>query len=450
MPECEVKKRDTIYAFRFVDEYPGNESRYLNAMAFFRQEQDQSSPRGFQQKSVVAVFESKLFALYRWMMSIIGPVYFQSGEAALRSAYRDTLEWPPMERLLVSKEVQLLGFAHLSRVCKNISYNFDFCATFRYLLPKLWLLWELVMLAESVWIISPSPDVSSQAVLLLVSLISPLEYQGDFRPFFTIRDLNASFEEKRGPSVFGELLGVTNPYFFKAFSTWPNRIVLRGGSDAHHFCDKDKISTQHQQVFPSQTQFLAEMQKMINANAPSGVVGRHILKHFRSYTQAFLTPLEIYLQRAVLPNPKELRLFRTLPTPRDLQRSELLNFLKLNLKFPSDRVHFYNKFTHTFTFLRWYYRRVVSAREELKRRYLDLLNSVSVALLFEGKSEVEVIDLYLEAKSQLRNEGQKLGKAISERLGTLVADMLSHISEDLEQGTCHKEQAVVSNNSEIY
>jgi hypothetical protein len=61
------------------------------------------------------------------------------------------------------------------------------------------------------------------------SLIHPLQYCLDYRPFFTIHD--SEFKEYTGrpsdppPPV---LLGVTNPFFAKALQHWPHIIRIGG------------------------------------------------------------------------------------------------------------------------------------------------------------------------------------------------------------------------------
>lgn len=45
---------------------------------------------------------------------------------------------------------------------------------FRKFIAKLWALWELMLIGSPIFILSPSPVVSSEAVLALVSLISPV------------------------------------------------------------------------------------------------------------------------------------------------------------------------------------------------------------------------------------------------------------------------------------
>jgi len=68
----------------------------------------------------------------------------------------------------------------------------------------------------------------SQAVLGLMSLIDPLWYQGDFRPYFTVYDpdfkhYTQMHDHQRLPAV---ILGVTNPFFLKSFENCPNILLL--------------------------------------------------------------------------------------------------------------------------------------------------------------------------------------------------------------------------------
>lgn len=57
----------------------------------------------------------------------------------------------------------------------------------------------------------------SEAVLGAVSLVSPLEYSGDHRPYFTIYDPDYRlYQEEHEKKVVGDvILGVTNPLFLK-------------------------------------------------------------------------------------------------------------------------------------------------------------------------------------------------------------------------------------------
>lgn len=62
---------------------------------------------------------------------------------------------------------------------------------FRSLLPiisHIQLVWELVLTCEPLIVMAPTPDVSSEVVQTLISMIWPLKFFSDFRPFFTIHD----------------------------------------------------------------------------------------------------------------------------------------------------------------------------------------------------------------------------------------------------------------------
>lgn len=93
---------------------------------------------------------------------------------------------------------------------------------------RLWTLWELVLLAQPLMIVGLSPCDTCQAIAALISLIGPLPYRPDFRPFLTIHD--ASFTtltsnhspERLARDDVPRLFGVTNLYFLKALESWPN------------------------------------------------------------------------------------------------------------------------------------------------------------------------------------------------------------------------------------
>lgn len=56
------------------------------------------------------------------------------------------------------------------------------------LLPHIWLLWESVVSGRDIVCWSPSAATCSQVVLALVSLISPLSFCGDYRPYMSLYD----------------------------------------------------------------------------------------------------------------------------------------------------------------------------------------------------------------------------------------------------------------------
>jgi len=100
-------------------------------------------------------------------------------------------------------------------------------------LTHIQLLWELILLNESIAILGSFPTYCSQTVQALVHIIWPLRYASDYRPFFTIH--NSEFQEitfnasKKGATKptspnSSIIIGVTNPFFAKLLHQWPHII----------------------------------------------------------------------------------------------------------------------------------------------------------------------------------------------------------------------------------
>ena len=68
-------------------------------------------------------------------------------------------------------------------------------------------------------IVADTPTYCSEAVLGIISLISPLEFIGDYRPYFTIYDpeYKMILEESERKMVRNIILGITNPFLSKVF-----------------------------------------------------------------------------------------------------------------------------------------------------------------------------------------------------------------------------------------
>ena len=98
---------------------------------------------------------------------------------------------------------------------------------------NLWFLWEIALTGEALMIITPTAEECSQAVLGIMSLISPITYNGDFRPYFTIYDSDFKhFSDLHDRKMLSSLiLGVTNPFFLKTLPNMPNVLIIN--NDAH-------------------------------------------------------------------------------------------------------------------------------------------------------------------------------------------------------------------------
>lgn len=107
-------------------------------------------------------------------------------------------------------------------------HDIDIFRSLSSVITHIHILWELVLIAEPILVMGTSPADCSHMVQSLVSLISPLPYCGESRPYFTIHD--SEFKEftqrtqQQGPPSI--IIGVTNPFFSKPLQNWPHLIRL--------------------------------------------------------------------------------------------------------------------------------------------------------------------------------------------------------------------------------
>eukprot|EP00741_Cyanophora_paradoxa_P009177 tig00001472_g8887.t1 len=254
---------------------------FLYGYALFRQEPDASIQRGFFQKSLVILSRQPLAAFFRRAAARLAPAYFARGAAAVEEFLGEVSAWPePQEgetlelpvlgeplqvrvpaELDLTKESWLAGPAPspvdgcpagpahrqpprsrrraaggreggaggarpaLLGERPGLFQEVNLYETFGPLLPSLPLLWEIVLAAEPLLVFSRTPAQCGDAVLALASLIAPLPFAADFRPYFTLHDPDfAAFSRAGGPTR--ALLGVTNPFFLKALEDWPHVLAV--------------------------------------------------------------------------------------------------------------------------------------------------------------------------------------------------------------------------------
>lgn len=149
-------------------------------------------------------------------------------------------------------------------------------------------LWELVLLGEPLLILADLPSSTSDAVLALISLISPLTYFGDYRPYFTIFDpdfkkYSRCCEVKTLPPC---IIGVTNPFFLKAYTKWPNVLNFGEGTKLRtklKFAVKDGWKNISKQLLQGEGR---EVEAINNSL---------LRRHLRELTYCFLQPFQEYL-----------------------------------------------------------------------------------------------------------------------------------------------------------
>ncbi|KAJ4960451.1 hypothetical protein NE237_020361 [Protea cynaroides] len=240
-----------------------NPPGHLYGFVFNRQRQDERLKRGGEQKSVVILSYCPYSCVFRRLLQILGPLYFDIGKAAVEHMAHYVSMWPapvpgklmelpignvalkanlppahslPLECGVFLSDESASSVAPLlptnQSVPQGLFHDADIFGTFRGLLLQLWVLWELLIIGEPLLIIAPTPPQCCEAVASLVSLVAPLLCSVDFRPYFTIHGpdfarLNSLGEGEPFPPM---ILGVTNLFFLKALRNIPH--IVSVGSPA--------------------------------------------------------------------------------------------------------------------------------------------------------------------------------------------------------------------------
>ncbi|KAJ8387350.1 hypothetical protein AAFF_G00157270 [Aldrovandia affinis] len=243
--------------FRQEDTYnrdaPGTlqrEPAHYYGYVYFRQVKDGSVKRGYFQKSLVLVSRLPYVNLFQSLLKLVAPEYFEKLEPCLEAVCNEIDQWPapvpgqtlnlPVMGLVMQARIPSKhdkpGGSPLKQSCKEnllpapmvlpTVHELDLFKCFQSVLIHTQMLWELMLLGEPVVVMAPSPAVSSETVLALISSISPLRYCCDHRPYFTIHDSEFKEYTSRTQAPPNVILGVTNPFFIKTFQHWPHVIRL--------------------------------------------------------------------------------------------------------------------------------------------------------------------------------------------------------------------------------
>ncbi|KYQ89269.1 hypothetical protein DLAC_09928 [Tieghemostelium lacteum] len=467
---------DIIYTFKLkhVEDSNGQVS-YQYGYVFFRQEKDDTISRGYLQKSVVLLSDEPFVGLFKKVIEIVGPLFFDYGNTLLEVAYQNIQAWPEL-KLGQTYELPILGYiltfhvphtrgtphiidpmvnklaataqqSALNSEMKLVSNlkSIDLYQCFKSFSNKLWMLWELVLLGHPILVISPNPPLCSDSVLALVSLISPLQLCADYRPYFTIHDTDfnhyISYNNNTENPIPPTILGVTNPFFLKAFSHWPNILTIgtvtqrpsngasanNGGTKKSRSSSGSSVSSTtsiglgisrdllSKYVLDNKEKLLSEYKPIISADktmlkkiqeSNDDQLNNELLRlHFLQLTLKFLIPLERYFS-SLLPLAKTISIFQRPPRLKNFDKQEFLDKLseyteKYIVDNKSKEIELYKQFLESVNFKQWLDDKRNEAIRHLNLLYRKAILEADVRSLLKGKSPSIALDLFKRVKDQL-------------------------------------------------
>lgn len=306
--------KDTSFSFR-IPRLPSDTStkiskrhsdpilEFLHGFVFCRQRQDERLQRGGEQRAIVVLSPLPLSSLLKPLSQYSGPLCLSQGAHALRAVYEEVatnwsplLEWgssvdlplghavlrvdlPDLASLPIDSAQAVAHFTGASSAADVLAEELDVdTGSPMCLLPRakgqqalaaglftdadiftpfagqmknMWALWEILLLGEPLLVASPTTPGCSNACAALASLLAPLPYSSDYRPYITIHDpafgpfasgsmpttsltsissLHGADKDQNTTAAAASnaetslpsLLGVTNPFIIKSLAHWPN------------------------------------------------------------------------------------------------------------------------------------------------------------------------------------------------------------------------------------
>ncbi|XP_067347180.1 protein DENND6B isoform X3 [Channa argus] len=398
------------------------ETSHFFGFVYFRQVKDVSVKRGYFQKSLVLVSRLPYTYLFHSLLQIIAPEFFEKLEPCLEAVCNEINQWPlPVPGL--SLNLPLMGVVLQVRIPSKTDkpggspvramtrenllpaptvlptiHELDLFKCFQSVLIHLQMLWELMLLGEPVVVMAPSPTISSETVLALVSCISPLKFWCDFRPYFTIHDSEFREYTTRTQAPPNIVLGVTNPFFIKTFQTWPHifrlgETKMAGIYTAYKtFLHKDKI-------------LIKRLLKGFQRKRPSEVQSAILRRNLLELTQSFIIPLERYMA-SLMPLQRSVTPWKTPPQIRPFSQDEFMSTLdltgpQLTSVLKGDWMGLYRKFFRSPNFDGWYRQRHKEMTQKLESLHLEVICNADLLGWTKDKSEVEIVDLILKLREKL-------------------------------------------------
>ncbi|CAG9855154.1 unnamed protein product [Phyllotreta striolata] len=446
---------------------------YYWGYVYFRQVKDISLPRGYFQKSVVMLSFLPFNNLFSKICSYIAPEYFENGEVTLEAVCYNIERWPrPMPGATLN--LPLLGsvfqtfiplatssnstLALLSEPGDNqIQTHVEDLNLFEILQPVLshiHLLWELVIVCEPIVVLASSPTHCSSMVLALTRLICPLQFCGDYRPYFTIHDSEfKQFTSKaQGPPPV--ILGVTNPFFGKTLHHWPHTIRL---SDDLTHSQKYKLKktaptrmidntpgiyTAYKPFLHKDKNIIKKLLSGVNSKRPYEVQTAILRRHLLELTQSFMIPLERYIA-SLMPLQRSISPFKAPPSPLPFNPDHFFATLDSagpqltlnNTGIKGDWTGLYRKFFRSPNFKAWFNARYSDLTLKLQALQTEALSNADLKDWVQGRPEVEVVDMVLRLRNKITKCEQHdipVHDSIKEKLNHRLDEIVTALPDDLK------------------
>ncbi|EMD66344.1 hypothetical protein GGP41_006232 [Bipolaris sorokiniana] len=323
------------------------------ASCIFRQEFDDTMKRSFNQRALVLISHHNFTALNHRILQKMTESGHLSDPTTLEAAYKQMNNWMPpalghhnlpflgsMLRLDIAphRAFPLQGLPGPNPLMSDTAQSiyayepigyWDSIMHYMPCITDLYVLYEKLILCESVIVIAKSPQLASEAVSSLLDLICPVPYAGVVRPYMTMQANFKSIGIDGGtPTSF--IAGVTNPFLLKRIiaaveashqarphilylQNFDGPVPMRRHHSLHHKSSRNalldlpgggiEVHTPPKRFLKSDPTVVSQIDALLKLGDQTQDLGPIIRRHFAELTAQFIAPINRYLATSHVVTP---------------------------------------------------------------------------------------------------------------------------------------------------
>jgi hypothetical protein len=311
----------------------------------FRQEFDDTSKRSFNQRSMVIITHHNFPSFYARLLHQMTESGVISNPITLQAAYNQMFAWSPPR--VGHHELPFLGTIITLDIAPHRSFplqglpgptplisdspnsiyayepigSWDTIMPFMPCITDLYILYEKLLLCESVIIIAKSPQLASEAVSSMLDLICPVPYAGVVKPYMTMQaDFKSIGIDGGTPTSF--IIGITNPFLLKRIvaaaeashrmrphilylQNYDGPVPTRRHHSLHHKSSRNalldlpgggiEVHTPSKRFLKADANMVSQIEALLKLDSQTHAIGPIVRRHFAELTATFLAPINRYL-----------------------------------------------------------------------------------------------------------------------------------------------------------
>jgi hypothetical protein len=319
----------------------------------FRQEFDHSMKRSFNQRTLVMISHHNFPSFHNRILQKMTESGVISDPITIQTAYNQMFAWKPPR--VGRHELPFLGSVITLDIAPHRSFplqglpgptplisdtpvsiyayepigSWDNIMHFMPCITDLYVLYEKLVLCESIIVIAKSPQLASEAVSSLLDLICPVPYAGVVKPYMTMQaDFKSIGIDGGTPQSF--IIGITNPFLLKRIiaaaesshrmrphilylQNFDGPVPTRRHHSIHHKSSRNalldlpgggiEVHTPSKRFLKSDPLVVSQIEAMLKLGDQTRDIGPIIRRHFAELTAQFIAPLNRYLATSNVVTP---------------------------------------------------------------------------------------------------------------------------------------------------